>query len=201
MRIWRTTWGYSENVLKSLTDVVLKYKPSMIQVEKNYGNGAFLHIWQPFLNKALKELSARGHNAGIEEVWETGQKELRIIDILEPILSNNRLVIDESIIESDWKSVQKYPVERRATYSLFFQIARLTRDKGSLIHDDRLDALAGACRYWVQALAQDAEKIAARIKNENYRTLISNPLGNGQPLKGFKQALEPNALSKFQRRV
>jgi len=187
--------GYGEAQLKALTDVVLKHKPTNIQIEQNYGNGAFLHIWTPYLNKATTMV---GHKCGIEEVWETGQKELRIIDVLEPIISSNRLVVDPGILEADWASVQKYPAERRSTYSLFFQIARLTRDKGSLIHDDRLDAVAGACRYWVQALALDADKVAARIKNENYLKLINDPLGNGRPLHGRKQS-GPNALTKFRR--
>lgn len=189
--------GYTEDRLKALTDIVLKYRPSMIQIEQNFGNGAFKQIWTPYLNKALQEV---GHKCGIEEIWETGQKELRIIDVLEPIISSNRLIIDQDVIKADWESVQKYPVEKRATYSLFFQLARLTRDKGSLIHDDRLDALAGACRYWVEALAIDAEKCAAKIKNENYARLMNNPLGNGRPVlgHGFRP---PNGLDKFRRRT
>lgn len=189
--------GFTEDRLKVLTDIAVRYKPSVIQVEQNFGNGAFKHIWTPYLNKAMQEIN---HKCGLEEVWETGQKELRIIDILEPIISSNRLVIDPQILADDWQSVQKYPVEKRATYSLFFQLARLTRDKGSLLHDDRLDALAGACRFWVEALAQDANKVAARIKNENYARLMNNPLGNGRPVlgHGFK---DPNGLSKFRRKT
>lgn len=189
--------GYAPSTLKSMTDVAIKWKPKIIQIEENYGKGAFQHIWTPILNKELAKI---GHKCGIEEVWETGQKELRIIDILEPIISSNRLVIDPAIIQQDWASVQKYAVEKRSTYSLFFQLARLTRDKGSLIHDDRLDALASCCRYWVQALALDAEKVAARIKNENYSRLMNNPLGNGRPLlgNGYKP---PNGLDKFRRKI
>ena len=189
--------GYSEESLKAITAIAVKYKPSLIEIEKNYGNGAFQHIWTPYLNKAMKDI---GHTCGIEEVWESGQKELRIIDILEPIISSQRLVIDPALIESDWASVQKYPTEKRSTYSLFFQLSRLTRDKGSLIHDDRLDALAGACRYWVQALALDADKVAARVKNENYERLMHNPLGTGRPLSGHRSTA-PNALNKFRRRT
>lgn len=188
--------GYTEDRLKSLTDVALKNRPKVILIEKNFGNGAFQQLWTPSLNKALTEV---GHKCGIEEVWESGQKELRIIDILEPIISSNRLILDPALIEADWASVQKYPVEKRATYSLFFQLARLTRDKGSLIHDDRIDALAGACRYWVEALSLDADKVAARIKDENYRRLMNNPLGNGRPLGGGFR--DPNGLTKFRRRT
>lgn len=185
--------SFSDNTLKRLTDIAVQYKPHTIHVEKNFGNGAFLHIWQPML-------LAR-HKCHIEEVWETGQKELRIIDILEPIISSNRLVIDERLLKADWDSVQKYPAEIRATYSLFFQLARITRDKGALAHDDRLDALAGACRFWVEQLVLDQQKIAAKIRNENYARLMSNPLGNGRPLPGFKGFNKPNAFDKFKRKT
>lgn len=190
--------GYGETQMNALTAVAVKYKPNMIQIEENFGKGAFKHIWMPFLTKALKDV---GHSAGIEEVWETGQKELRIIDILEPILNSNRLIVDLDLIKSDWDSVQKYAAEQRATYSLFFQLARVTRDKGALSHDDRLDALAGSCRYWADQLVQDQDKVAAKIKNENYQKLMTNPLGNGRGVPGFKGYSAPNALSKFRRRT
>jgi len=38
-------------------------------------------------------------------------------------------------------------------YQLFFQLTRITRDKGALAKDDRLDALAMAVAYWAKALS------------------------------------------------
>ena len=38
-----------------------------------------------------------------------------------------------------------------------YQMTRLTADRGALTNDDRLDALAMACQYWVDAMAQDVE--------------------------------------------
>lgn len=187
--------GYEDKQLDFLTNIAVKYRPHVVDIEENYGHGAFAKIWTPKLNKAMKEI---GHTCGINEVWESGQKELRVIDILEPIVSNNRLVVDPELVTRDWNSVQKYPIEKRATYSLFFQMARITRDKGSLMHDDRLDALAGSCRYWVAALAQDAAKMASKIKQDNYNKLMRNPLGNGRAMPGYRNPL--NALSKFKRK-
>lgn len=188
-----TPGGFTEDRLKWLTAVAVRWKPHKIDIEQNFGNGAFAKIWLPVL---LKE-----HKCGIEEVWESGQKELRIIDILEPVIGSNRLIIDTDVVKRDWETVQKYPIEKRATYSLLFQIARVTRDKGALIHDDRLDALAGSVRHWVDALALDSAKVAARIKSDNYKKLISNPLGNGRTIPGFKGPVTPNSLSKFRRRT
>lgn len=187
--------GFEEPALRALTAVAVKWKPTQIDIEENFGKGAFAKIWTPML---LKE-----HKCGIEEVWESGQKELRIIDTLEPIIGSNRLVMELSLIQKDWDTVQKYAIERRSTYSLFFQLSRLTRDKGALMHDDRLDALAGSCRYWVDSLAMDAAKMAAKIKNENYRRLIQNPLGNGRKIEVFggSGSLTPNAVNKYRRNL
>ena len=46
---------------------------------------------------------------------------------------------------------------------LFYQMIRIAKDKGSLKHDDRLDALTMACTYFVESLDVDQhmqEKIA-----------------------------------------
>ena len=41
---------------------------------------------------------------------------------------------------------------------LFYQLSRITRERGSLAHDDRLDALAIAVAYWVEQMAADVNK-------------------------------------------
>jgi hypothetical protein len=42
-------------------------------------------------------------------------------------------------------------------------MSRLTRERGAITHDDRLDALSIAVAYWVEQMAQDAEvKMADR---------------------------------------
>lgn len=191
--------GFSPANLQWLSDKAVEHNVTKIDVEENFGKGAFLRIWQPVL-LATKRKDGTPFRCAIEEVWETGQKELRIIDVLEPIISSNRLVIDKDLIQKDWASVQRYPTEKQACYSLLFQLARITRDKGALIHDDRLDALASSCRFWSQALAQDAAKLAARIKEDNYRRMVQNPLGNGRKIPGFKGPSVLNSLSKFRRK-
>jgi hypothetical protein len=65
-----------------------------------------------------------------------------------------------------------------ATYSLFHQLARVTRDTGALVHDDRLDAVEGGVRYWQTLLAQDQEKVLERLRRDNFKKLTANPLGH-----------------------
>ena len=186
--------GVGEAQLNWLTGIAEKWKPKHISVEKNFGNGAFKAVWEPQLLKK--------HKCGIEDVWESGQKELRIIDVLEPMIGSGKFAVHEDLIYEDWRQCAQYAADKRSTYSLFWQMSRITRDPKSLIHDDRLDAVAGSARYWVEALAQDDLKAVAAAKQEQYRKLMNNPLGEGRKLPGMfgVQDTGPNALSKFQRR-
>jgi hypothetical protein len=171
--------GLDEEAIAALTAIAIRWKVKHISIEQNFGNGALASVWRPAL---AKEAAKEGLTIGIEDVWESGQKELRIIDILEPLLGAGKLIVNEEIIQLDWNSIQKYPTDVRHTYCLFWQLARITRDRKSLIHEDRLDALAGACRYWVEAVAEDDAKAVKAAKKEMYEKLMKNPLGDGRPL-------------------
>lgn len=167
--------GLDEARLDELTALVLKYRVNAIGIEKNFGNGALSNVWQP---KLLKAAGAVNLQVSIEDVWESGQKELRIIDVLDPVIANGRLIMDEAMLDDDWDSCQRYPLNERPVYSLFWQMARITRDRNCLIHDDRLDALAGSVRYWVNHLALDEDKEKLRNQQNAYNKMIQNPLGN-----------------------
>lgn len=184
--------GVTKESMEALTAVAKRYKPHKITVEKNFGNGAFGAIWQPYL---LKE-----HLATIEDVWESGQKELRIIDLIEPVLGSGRLIMDISIIEQEQATLEKYPVQDRPSYSLFYQLARITRSKGCLKHDDRLDALASAIRPWVESLKQDEDKVNLAAKRAAYEKKMQDPLGNGRTMPGKKSA-QRSMLSRMYRRT
>ncbi|QXV74306.1 terminase large subunit protein [Rhizobium phage RHEph15] len=198
------TGGPTEENLRWLTELAKKWKVRTIGIEKNFGNGAFRLIWEPVL--------VQSHKCGIEEVWESGQKELRIIDILEPVINNGKLVVHEDLFREDIESIQRYPAADRNTYSVWLQLARITRDKGALIHDDRLDALASAVRFWVEALNADDEKARAAARADTFRKMMKDPLGTGRKPKALDHVLNasrgetvhnrqaPNALNKFKRK-
>ena len=186
--------GLDAGPLAELTAIAMKYKPQQIDIEKNYGNGALSSVWQPTLLKS--------HVCQIEDVWESGQKELRIIDIMEPLIGSGRLVADERLIEDDWEACKKYPTELQQSYSLWHQLSRITRERGALFHDDRLDALAGSCRFWVEYLAQDEDKSRHVAQQKAYADLIKDPLGNGRPMPGHHNMrnLAPTSVANIKRR-
>jgi len=142
--------GYDEKVLKVLTMKAKENKVNAIVVESNFGDGMFVEIIKPYLNKV--------HPCTIEEVRHNIQKERRIVDTLEPVMNQHKLVIDPVVIKRDYDSAQHYPVETQLKYQLIFQMSRLTREKGALTHDDRLDALSMGVAYWTEQMAQDADR-------------------------------------------
>ena len=141
------TGGYSEETLKQLAIIAFTNKVNMIQAEPNFGDGMFLELFRPVLNRI--------YQCGLEEgPRATIQKERRIIDTLEPVLNQHRLVIDKDLIKKEQESAPE------PLYSLFYQLTRITKVRGALRHDDRLDALAGAVAYWVEQMGRDSDKAA-----------------------------------------
>jgi len=142
--------GYdADEVLKPLAMLAKKYNVNEILVESNFGDGMFTTIFSPIVSRI--------HPCSIEEVRHHIQKERRMADTLEPVMNRHRLVIDPRVIEKDYRSIQRYDSEVRRSKSLIYQMSRLTRDKGCLRHDDRLDALSMAVAYWTDSMAKDAD--------------------------------------------
>lgn len=142
--------GYGKDTLQKLADTAKLNKVNMVLIESNFGDGMFTELFKPYLQKTYPVTT--------EEVRHSKQKEARIVDTLEPILNQHRLVIDPKVIHSDYNSVQHHPPEKAQRYMLQYQMSRITRDKGALAHDDRLDVLAMACAYWVEQMAADADR-------------------------------------------
>ena len=85
---------------------------------------------------------------------------------MEPVLNAHRLVVDPKVITNDYRSALSYPIEQQTRYMLMYQLSRITRDRGSLVHDDRLDALSIAVGYWTQQMAADVDQSMIDRKQE-----------------------------------
>ena len=179
--------GYGSENYEQLSALAFRHGVNMIDVEKNFGFGAFASNWRPILLNYYQTMGKTGCPA-IEDVWESGQKELRIIDTLEPIMARHRLIVNESIIEYDQQSVKKYPIDVQQTYSFFHQMCKISVDKGALIHDDSLDAVAGSVRHWVDHMAVDETKrMEHKVTDENVAFFAEwggdiSPWGNNKSL-------------------
>jgi len=168
--------GYDPATLRAIANVAKVYKVNKVVIEPNFGDGMY--------NQLLAPVMVQVYPCSIEETERSkDQKEKRIIDVLEPVMAQHRLVVDKGLFERDYRSTEHMPTEFTNRYRLFYQMTRITRDRGSLNKDDRIDALALAVHYWIASMAQDTRKMAEaerqhRLDRELVRFLDS-ALGNG----------------------
>lgn len=185
--------GYDPPQLQAIADLVIKYRPTVLKIEKNMGFGAFKAVLTPVVRAACEHAGVP--LPGIVDDYVTGQKEARIIATLEPVMGRGALVLDESIIENEAATLERYSLALRHSYSFFHQLARLTRERGALTHDDRIDALEGLVRHYSEALAVDQAKAIRAAEAREHAAMMKNPLGLRNP-PGPKRA-----TSLLQRRI
>ncbi len=150
--------GYSDTTLQHLCDLAKIHSVNMVLIESNFGDGMFTELIKPYL--------LRTYPTTLEEVRHSKQKEHRIIDTLEPVMNQHKLVVDPKVIQKDYDSVQNMPPEKGMKYMLTYQMTRITKQRGALAHDDRLDVLAMAVQYWVDQMAADADTEIRTRKEE-----------------------------------
>jgi hypothetical protein len=171
MRAYRD--GYSDNTLLDILKGCKKYGVTKLLIETNFGDGIVSELFR-------KHLQQTKQNIDIEEVRANVRKEDRIIDSLEPVLNQHRLVIDRAVIEWDFKSNPQAAPEERLLYMLFYQMSRMCREKGAIRHDDRIDCLAQGVQYYTDALGISAlEEIKNRKRNE-WNSMIEEMIDDPQ---------------------
>ena len=127
-------------------------------------------VWS--LNSLKKHLQQTKQAIDVEEVRANVRKEDRIIDALEPVMNQHRLVVDRQVIEWDFKSNPDAAPEERLLYMLFYQMSRMCREKGAVKHDDRLDALAQGVKYFTDAMSISADEQMKLRKREDWNDMI-----------------------------
>jgi hypothetical protein len=143
--------GYADANLKTLAEEAKRFGVNEIIIESNFGDGMFTQLLMPWLQRV--------HPVRCEEVHNSIQKERRIIDTLEPVMNQHRLIVDARLVLEDYENYNEYSQDTASRYQLFYQLTRITRDKGSLAKDDRLDALAIAVGYWADVMDKDTTRI------------------------------------------
>ena len=152
--------GYSDSTLLDILRGCQKFGVTKMVIETNFGDG--------IVSELVKKHCIQTKNyIDIEEVRANVRKEDRIIDALEPVMNQHRLVVDRKVIEWDFASNPKLPPEERIGYMLFGQMSKMTRAKFAIRHDDRLDCLAQGVKYFTDCLAISAlEQIKLRKQLE-----------------------------------
>lgn len=152
--------GYSPQTLATLATRAKVNSVNRIIVEANFGDGMFSQLLKPVLGAV--------YPCTVEEVRHSIQKEKRILDTLEPVMAAHKLVMATRVIENDASFTKDMDLEvsHAHAYQLFYQMSRLTRERGALKHDDRLDALAIAVNYWALQMSRDVDSAMKTYKDE-----------------------------------
>ena len=119
-----------------------------------------------------------GQHIDVEEVRANVRKEDRIIDSLEPVMNQHRLIVDKQVIEWDYKSNTDEAPELRLMYMLFYQMSRMCREKGAVKHDDRLDCLAQGVKYFTDAMSISAHETIKQRKLDEWNSMMQEMIDN-----------------------
>ena len=171
MRAYRD--GYSDNTLLNILRGCRKYNVTKLVIETNFGDGIVCELFK-------KHLQMTGQAIDVEEVRANVRKEDRIIDSLEPVMNQHRLVVDKKVIEWDYASNKDEAPEKRLMYMLFYQMGRMCREKGAIKHDDRLDCLAQGVKYFTDALSISAHEAVKARKAEEWQSMLQDFIDNPQ---------------------
>ena len=171
MRAYRD--GYSDHTLLDILRGCKKFGVTKLVIETNFGDGIVSELFKKHLQQTKQHID-------IEEVRANVRKEDRIIDSLEPVLNQHRLVVDRQVIDWDYKSNKDAAPELRLLYMLFYQMSRMCREKGAVKHDDRLDALAQGVKYFTDALSISAQEAVNLRKREEWNSMLQDFLENPQ---------------------
>ena len=165
MRAYRD--GYSDSTLLDILKGCKKYDTKTLLIESNFGDGIVAELFKKHLQQTKQAIN-------VEETRANVRKEDRIIDTLEPVLNQHRLVVDKSVVDWDYKSNPDTAPEKRLQYMLFYQMSRMCREKGAVRHDDRLDALAQGVKYFTDILSISAQEEIINRKRQDWNDLLEH---------------------------
>ena len=171
MRAYRD--GYSDNTLLDILRGCKKYGVTTLVVESNFGDGIVAELFKKHIIQTKQRIL-------VDEVRANVRKEERIIDTLEPVLNQHRLIINKSVVEWDYNSNRDAAPEERLLYMLFYQMSRMCRQKYAVKHDDRLDCLAQGVKYYIDALSISAQEQINLRKREEWDDMLEQFIENPQ---------------------
>ena len=171
MRAYRD--GYSDNTLLDILRGCNKYNATTLLIESNFGDGIVAELFKKHIQQTKQQIF-------IEETRANVRKEDRIIDSLEPVINQHRLILNRSVVEWDYKSNPNEAPELRLLYMLFYQMSRMCREKGAVKHDDRLDCLAQGVKYYTDALSISAQEAINTRKKEEWDSMLEDFIDNPQ---------------------
>jgi len=143
--------GYDDESIDGLCSLIKEYKINYLLIEENFGGGSFGTILQ---NRMVK----KNVDCEIVGIRAKGQKELRIINTVEPLLNQHKIIINKALLDNDSRA--------NASNSFTYQLSHLTRERECLKADDRVDSFEMVCAYAVENFLDVDEDRGMEILHE-----------------------------------
>lgn len=140
--------GACEANITRIAELAHQYRATTAYIEGNLSGSrdANSNPWAQLIQVAINTIAGQQPKTSTpwgcrtEVRWSSGQKELRIINALQPILASHRLVL--STLAASNQDLQT-------------QLTRLTTDRNCLDHEDELESLSAVARELNQTLSID----------------------------------------------
>ena len=151
------TGGHNTENVDRMCHQARQYGVNDIYVEQQFGGEVLAELLRTRLGRLFVKPGENkrwpdGWSCNVETVRSTGQKEVRMIETVEPAMNQHRVIIDPEVAKDE-----KFCV----------QLTQVTRLRGCLQNDDRLDCFSGCVRQFTDYLDQDDEAQASRVKDES----------------------------------
>jgi len=175
-RLGGLTGGATDANMATLAKIAYDTNCTQINVEENFGGDAYvallqIHVQRLRCGKGERSDRPDGFACHVNGVRSSGQKELRIIDGIEPVLNAHRIVIPSAVA---------------ANPAFQHQVSRITRDRGCLEHEDELDALAGCLSDWQDTFRADHKDPAKAAQDNAIKEWMERAQGQGKPVSWLK---------------
>ena len=164
--IYASQDGYSDKTLCGILRMAGKFKATKVLIESNFGDGLVMEV----MKKHAIEMKV---GVEFEEVRSTTRKEDRIIDTMEPVLNQHRLVVDSRLVTWDYQSNHDMAPEERLPRMLMYQLTRMCREKGAVKHDDRLDCLSLGVKYFQDVMAISQRDALVQENRERWNRMLT----------------------------
>jgi hypothetical protein len=164
--------GYDKAVLMKIAKIAYEYRVKLIRVESNWGDAMFCQLLRPVVAEICGQV-------GIEEYRVGGQKESRMISVLEPVIASHRLCFNT-------KAIKQEETQR--------QLTRLHDGRGSLAHDDRVDVLSAAVAYWEDHMGVNIDHVIAKNKDKEHIEIVKEWLDDKRRSRSILHGRASGAL-------
>jgi hypothetical protein len=185
--------GHSSFVLKQIAADCKRWGVKTVRVESNFGQGMFGELLQP-------HFADIGGMVSIEEERQGAtMKERRIVQTLEPLVTDHRLVVNASLLRNDF--IVDYPTmeaAKRRYHRLTYQMTRISATRGAVRFDDRVDGLSGLAKHFIGVLTRQLQqaKEDGKLKAVEVEATRIIELRKAQGLPLFGLDKDPHTLGR-----